>query len=919
MFTETWLKPGTSNSEILSPSFNIFRKDRVRTVSYGGGVLIASQNTIPTEEVVLPTNGDIEFCCTCSELQSCKVFLTVSYIPPQSSSELFTLHLNAIRRVMNLLRPKDQIFICGDFNLPNVSWSINDQDHQVMLPSSPNPSDMDILNDLSSLGLVQVNHFLNSNGRILDLIFTDDSKSVKLRRSLPLVCPEDIYHPTLELLLNLTYPQPTVRPIFERFKFNFKKTNLTKLKGLLQSVDWHLTMSDIGRVRNAYDLDVMVGKFTTQLLSFVRKCTPLSKNLKPNEPKWFNNNLRIIRNLKSKLYKKCKKSSLPTDWVNYTNVRYRYHALSKLAYSNYLFKVKSRLKVDPNSFWDFINSKRNLNHSPSFLTFDDETAYADSSISNLFAKFFSSVYANDTIGGSYPYELPHFDFSFPRFDTSLVAEFASRIKSSFSAGPDNVPSFIVKSCAEELALPLSILFNLSLDSGFFPELWKKSFIIPIHKSGSRNNISNYRGIAKLSAIPKLFEQLLTEHLTFQCKPLISPFQHGFLNGSSTVTNLLQFVTHTISAFQNKMQTDVLYTDFSKAFDKINHNLLLLKLQLYGFPARLTTWLSSYLSDRTQSVIFNGSISSEFSVTSGVPQGSHIGPLLFLIFINDLPSRISNSKILMFADDVKLYFSFNTANAILQDDLNELTSWCRTNGMTLNLSKCKQMTYCRNLKPLIVSYTIDGTPLDSVTSFNDLGVQFDPKLRFHLHIDRIVNKGFCVLGFIKRWAKEFNDPYVTKLLFTSLVRPILEYGCLIWSPSYQCYVDRIESVQKQFLIFCLRGLGWENNFNLPSYVSRLKLISLPSLSSRRVMLSISFIFKLLTGDVRSQLLLNRVNICIPIRSCRNYKLIKVDKFNCNYLNANPFLVACKNFNDLYFLIDFNQSLFLMKRAILDHLN
>ena len=199
---------------------------------------------------------------------------------------------------------------------------------------------------------------------------------------------------------------------------------------------------------------------------------------------------------------------------------------------------------------------------------------------------------------------------------------------------------------------------------------------------------------------------------------------------------------------------------------------------------------------------------------------------------------------MLADDVKLYFSFDTANAILQDDLNELTFWCRTIGMTLNQSKCKQITYCRILKPLIVSYTIDGTPLDSVTSFNDLGVQFDPKLRFHLHIDRIVNKAFCVLGFIKRWAKEFNDPYVTKLLFTSLLRPILEYGCLIWSPSYKCYVDRIESVQKQFLIFCLRGLGWENNFNLPSYVSRLKLISLPSLSSRRVMLSISFIFKLL---------------------------------------------------------------------------
>jgi hypothetical protein len=241
--------------------------------------------------------------------------------------------------------------------------------------------------------------------------------------------------------------------------------------------------------------------------------------------------------------------------------------------------------------------------------------------------------------------------------------------------------------------------------------------------------------------------------------------------------------------------------------------------------------------------------------------------------------------------------------MLQRDLDELSFWCLINEMSLNLSKCKQMTYCRNLKPLSVRYSISGSNLESVTSFNDLGIQFDLKLRFNLHVDRIVNKGFCVLGFIKRWAKEFNDPYVTKLLFTSLVRPILEYGCIVWSPTYQCYVDQIESVQKQLLLFCLRGLGWDIRLNLPSYPSRLKLISLPSLSSRRVMLSTNFILKLLTGVVRSELLLDLVNVCIPIRPSRNYKLIKIDKFNANYLNANPFLVACKNFNDLYFLLDF----------------
>ena len=210
---------------------------------------------------------------------------------------------------------------------------------------------------------------------------------------------------------------------------------------------------------------------------------------------------------------------------------------------------------------------------------------------------------------------------------------------------------------------------------------------------------------------------------------------------------------------------------------------------------------------------------------------------------------------MFADDVKLYYSYEFPNSIMQLDIDALCKWCDCNLLNLNSSKCKQMTFTR--RPFLASpqsYQLCGAPLLSVEQFNDLGVLMDTKLTFNAHIDRMVCKSHNVLGLIKRWAKEFTDPYVTKLLFTSLVRPILEYASPVWNPFYDCHINRIESVQKQFLLFCLRNLNWCCNHQLPSYESRLKLIALPTLKSRKFMLNVTFIHKLLSGDIRSPRLL-----------------------------------------------------------------
>lgn len=448
---------------------------------------------------------------------------------------------------------------------------------------------------------------------------------------------------------------------------------------------------------------------------------------------------------------------------------------------------------------------------------------------------------------------------------------------------------------------------------------KESYIIPLYKSGGRSNVLNYRGIAKLSVIPKLMEKLVTDYLSFQLNSTMSPFQHGFMKSRSTVTNLLEFSTHIFKGYVRGNQTDVIYTDFSKAFDRVDHKILLLKLRLIGIPECIILWIESYLTLRTQKVLFCNVESKIVNVTSGVPQGSHLGPLLFLLFLNDLPTVISKCNILMYADDVKLFYSFSDANGpiVLQQELDLLVEWCNINSMELNLKKCKHMIFCRR-GTISNNYIVSGTVLDTVSTFIDLGVLMDRKLDFLGHISMIVNRARSTLGFIKRWAKEFSDPYVTKQLYMTLVRPILEYASIIWNPYYRVHNDAIESVQKRFLLFCLRGLGW-NYENLPSYIDRLKLIRLPTLESRRTMLGATFVFNLANGNVDSEFLLSNLNFNVPCRFTRNFKPLYLDFYKTNYANSYPFRRICNDYNILHNFIDFNSNVINVKHDIIEFLN
>ena len=384
--------------------------------------------------------------------------------------------------------------------------------------------------------------------------------------------------------------------------------------------------------------------------------------------------------------------------------------------------------------------------------------------------------------------------------------------------------------AEALADPLTLVLNKILSTGTLPQLWKDANVTPIFKKGKKSSPGNYRPVSLTSVICKLMESLVRDHIVkhMNTNSLFTKYQHGFMEGRSCSTNLLATLDVWSDAVENGIPVDTIYLDFAKAFDTVPHQRLLNKLHSYGIRGKTYEWIKDFLSSRRQRVVVKGSMSDWAPVTSGIPQGSVLGPLLFVIFINDLPN-ITQCITQMFADDTKIFSPVaNTEDKEkLQNDLDSLCVWSDKWQLRFNASKCKVLHIgSANPHYKYSMESIDGTvQLEETELEKDLGVHIDPELKFSKHVERQVNKANRILGLIRR-SYEFIDMEVMKKLFTSLVRPHLEFGNVAWSPRLEKDRNLIEGVQTRAtkLVPELKDLEYEE---------RLKRMDLPSLRYRRV--------------------------------------------------------------------------------------
>lgn len=365
-----------------------------------------------------------------------------------------------------------------------------------------------------------------------------------------------------------------------------------------------------------------------------------------------------------------------------------------------------------------------------------------------------------------------------------------------------------------------------------------------------------------------------EPLIAHCKQFISNEQHGFIPGRSTTTNLLSLTSHVSDSFTERVQTDVIYTDLTAAFDKINHLITIAKLERLGISGLMLRWFKSYLTERQLTVGLEGHFSETFTATSGIPQGSHLGPVIFLLYFDDVNYVIKGPR-LSYADDLKMYLRVRSiCDAItLQNDLDAFAGWCSLNRMVVNPEKCNVISFSRRKEPVYFNYQLFGKILQRVDHVKDLGVILDAQLTFKHHMSYVIAKASRTLGFIFRIAKEFTDVYCLKSLYCSLVRATLEYCSTVWHPHYQNGVQRIESVQRRFIRFALRRLPWRDPHRLPSYHSRCQLIHLETLQSRRDINRAMIVADLLQGRIDCPAILGQVDISARHRNLRANSMLR----------------------------------------------
>ena len=445
---------------------------------------------------------------------------------------------------------------------------------------------------------------------------------------------------------------------------------------------------------------------------------------------------------------------------------------------------------------------------------------------------------------------PHPTMEDIKITTKGIQVQLDKLKSHKAPGPDEISAHILKTASTELAPILKTIFQKSLDSGKLPHDWKKANVIPIHKKGNRDEAKNYRPISLTSIPAKIMEHVIASQIMnfLDKNNILYDLQHGFRKNRSCESQLIMTIEDLASNLNNHLQTDLAILDFAKAFDKVPHSRLLNKLHYYGIRNKQHEWIREFLTGRTQRVIVEGKASTFKEVTSGVPQGTVLGPILFLIFINDMPTGIK-SKVRLFADDCLIYTTIKSPEdqIKLQSDLSQLSNWAAKWQMEFNVDKCHTM-HITNKKQVEFEYKINNKTLSSVKHHPYLGIELDSNLKWNHHIENITLKGNRALNFLRRNLT--NCPSTIKeKAYNTLVRPCIEYCSSVWDPHLETHTSNLERIQQQAARFVLNiPYRRDQQSNQDSGSSLVKRLNWQPLRDRRKNQRTTTIYKILNNKL-----------------------------------------------------------------------
>ena len=787
--TETWLSDDSPLSMCNISGYEFVGNNRKSKRGGGVGFYIRKDISFKRRTDFDINTDFLESIFIEIENTSSSIVICVMYRPPSQSVDDFFESLNTI--LNNVHQEKKTFYLMGDFNIDLLKVG-NVQNANDFL-------DLLLLNSMAPL-IHYPTRVTDSSASLLDNIFTNDSCQIQSGIFLSDVSDHFPVYCICNSIVSVLKDEQ------KRSKRDLNENNIVQFLQSLESSDFVFDKNDPNNSYNNF-LALFTDRYN-EAFPVISKCNRRRVNDNP----WCSKEIQKLIKKKCKMYKLYIKN--PTSYRKEVYRKCRNEITNKIKLAKKVYYEKKLASCQGNSkkTWDVINGAMGKNCKKKSviksIKCNNSTVSNKKEICNSLNTYFSNIGQdiNSTFNDSNESDYLKYveknksTIFFKPITCKELIDCVTNLKNNTSAGYDDIDIIIVKRSIHLICKPLCAIFNQCMENGIFPEKMKIAKVVPVFKNGSPEIMSNYRPISVLSVFSKIFEKCISARLVEfleKCN-IIKKNQYGFRAGHSTSSAVTDFIHKVVNAIDNGEILLGLFLDLSKAFDTLDHKILLAKLRKYGIRGVTLQLFKSYLSNRKQFVCIDDNVSEYKNIRCGVPQGSILGPILFLLYINDLPNVSKVLKCILFADDTSIFLSHNDIvplQKIFNNELQHVTKWMCTNKLSINISKTNFMIFskkkCNNEN---VSIKMCNSQIKQVSSLRFLGLIIDNKLNWANHINYVCNKVSKNIGIM--YKLNSLPKSVLKLIYNTIILPHLYYGITAWGNAHATHIQRLTLLQKR---------------------------------------------------------------------------------------------------------------------------